>query len=212
MGFLKSIGSALGLNSGGTPQYQQYNMDQAIKTQNFGVLSDLGNMSLKRNPDGSYSKVYTSSANDQARNNIMSNILAQMGDVSGADKFYSDASKRINQEFADQRTALDENLINRGIQVGNSQYTDAMGDLADKQNQALNELATQSIFKGQELDNNRATLANILASGRDINALAGMGGTNNAYDNYITQANAQQTAQAAGNLERGDRLLGFLGF
>lgn len=212
MGFLKSLGSALGLNDSGTPQYQQYDMDKAIKTQNFGVLSDLGNMSLQKNPDGSYSKVYTSSANDQARNNIMSNILAQMGDVSGADQFYSDASKRINQEFADQRTALDENLINRGIQVGNSQYTDAMGDLADKQNQALNELATQSIFKGQELDNNRATLANILASGRDINSLASMGGTNNAYDNYITQANAQQTAQAAGNLERGDRFLGFLGF
>jgi hypothetical protein len=135
-----------------------------------------------------------------------------MGDTTGADMFYKDASKRVNDEFDRQRSSLDENLINRGIGVGTKQYTTSMGDLADKQNQNLNELATESVMKGQELDANRINNANALASGRDIGLLANIaaGGKNNLYSDQITQANAQASAKASANATQANNLIGTL--
>lgn len=204
---VKSVGGALGLNSSGTPQYQKYDIDAAMRTNNIGVLSDLGDIGLQKQPDGTYARTFTSSANDVQRNNLMADILGNMGDTTGSDKFYGDAAKRINKEFADQRAIADENLINRGIAVGTKQYNDVMGDLADKQNQNLNELATSAIFKGQDLDANRINQANALSAGRDIGLLAGLGQQTNNYENWLAQSNNQQTAKAAGNLAQGQRLL-----
>lgn len=211
-GLIKDVGSALGLNDSGTPQYTSYDIDKAMKTNNVGVVSDLGNIGIKQNPDGSYSRTFTSSAGDVQRNNLMAEILGNMGDTSGADQFYNNAAARINEEFADSRARADENLINRGIAVGSEQYNDVMNDLTDQQNQNLNELATTAIFKGQELDTNRINMANALASGRDIGLLAQLGLQTNMYENALTQDNAQRTADAAGHTERGNRFLSWIGF
>lgn len=211
-GVVKSVGSALGLNKKATPQYETYNTDTAVKTGNIGVSGDLGNIGLRKNSDGTWSRTISLSGGDQQRNNLMADILGGMGDTSGADQFYRDASTRINKEFADQRAAADENLINRGIAVGNEQYNDVMGDITDRQNQNLNELATQAIFKGEDLDTAKVNRANALSAGRDVGLLAGLGLQNDNYSDYMTQSNAQKSAKAAGYKERGNSLLGFLGF
>lgn len=211
-GVVKSVGSALGLNKKATPQYETYNTDTAVKTGNIGVAGDLGNIGLRKNSDGTWSRTISLSGGDQQRNNLMADILGGMGDTSGADQFYRDASARINKEFADQRAAADENLINRGIAVGNEQYNDVMGDITDRQNQNLNELATQAIFKGEDLDASKVNRANALSAGRDVGLLAGLGLQNDNYSDYMTQSNAQKSAKAAGYKERGNSLLGFLGF
>lgn len=210
---MSGIGDMFGLNGSATPQYEKYNINTAMKTQNPGVKSDLGGTKMVQNPDGSFTTEFTSSANDKSRNNIMADILGQMGDTSGADMFYRDASKRLNKEFADERSAVDENLINRGIAVGNKQYTDTMGDLSDRHAQNMNELATSSIFKGQDLDSNRINNANALAGGRDIGQLASMAalGQNSAYNDYMTQSNAQSSANAAANASKRNNLFGLVG-
>lgn len=211
-GAVKSVGSALGLNNKATPNYETYNMDTAVKTGNIGVAGNLGSMGLRKNSDGTWSRTISLSDGDRQRNNLMADILSGMGETSGADQFYRDASTRINKEYADQKAAADENLINRGIAVGNEQYNDVMGDITDRQNQNLNELATQAIFKGEELDTNKVNRANALSAGRDVGLLAGLGLQNDNYSDYMTQSNAQKSAKAAGYKERGNSLLGFLGF
>lgn len=51
MGFLKKVTSSI--FGGGTPKYNQ---DQSALTQQYGVISDLGNLNLVKNADGTYSK------------------------------------------------------------------------------------------------------------------------------------------------------------
>lgn len=198
-GIVNAVGSLVGA---GTPNYQNYDIDKAVKTQNYGVNSDLGNLSFVKNPDGSYSKKYTSSDNDNLRNQNISKILSDLGSVSGADKFYQNASNKLNQDFANQKSALDENLINRGIGVGNSQYLNTMAKLQNSHNQALSDLASDSIFKGQALDSSRIANANALSSARDIGTLASLGSQNNYYDNNLTQNNAIASANAASKLNK----------
>ena len=209
MGFLKSIGNALGVGTGlksNDPKLQQYDIDTAMRTGNVGVISDLGNIGLVKNPDGTYSRTFESSAGDVQRNNLMSQILSGMGDTSGADTWYDNAATRLNDQFAKQRASVDENLINRGIAVGSSQYNDVMGDLVDTQNQNLADLASNAVFKGQELDTNRINQANQLSSGRDIGLLAQMGLQNNVYNDYMSQDNARRMAKSGANASQANNL------
>jgi hypothetical protein len=212
-GAANSVGGVLGFNQSNSPKYEKYNMDTAMKTGNPGVNSILGSSSMIKNPDGSYSMQYNASDNDTQRTNLMKNILSGMGDTTGAEQFYNNAAARANKEYSDQRRNLDENLTNRGIAVGNKQYSESMGNLADKQNQALGELATNSIFKGQDYDSNLINQANALAQGRDIGQLASIGSSlkNDNYADYLTQSNAAASAKAAANSKQGTGLLGTIG-
>ena len=179
MGFLKKVSNFAFGSSG-----PKYNQDASALTQQYGVISDLGNMNLVKNADGTYSKKYTSSEIDTARN-----ALAQQGlgavtlDPQAQEQAYYDrATRLLNDAYNRQYQNTDEALINRGIQTGTKQYNQVMGDLQNNQLGALSDLANQAIFAGQDYTGGQIGNINALTSGRDIYALSGMGGSNNAYD------------------------------
>lgn len=182
MGFLKSI---LG---GGSPKYSQ---DQSALTQQYGVISDLGNVNLVKNADGTYSKKYTSSEIDNMRNSLAREGLGAVTlDPQREEQAYYDrATRLLNDAYNRQYQNTDEALINRGIQTGTKQYNQVMGDLQNKQLGALSDLANQAIFAGQGYTSGQIGNINALTGGRDVYALPSMGGSNSSYDNLY---NAQQ--------------------
>lgn len=185
MGFLKKVSNTLFGSSG-----PKYNQDAGAMTSQYGVQSDLGNMSIVKNADGTYSKKYESSANDVARNNLISQGLSglSLDPTATQDAYYNQATRLLNNQFDREKTSTDTNLINRGIQVGSDQYNRVMGDLQDRQNGTLQDIANQAVYMGQQNLGQQIGNINSLGAGRDIFALSGMGGTNDAYnDKYQSQ-------------------------
>ena len=180
MGFLKKVSNTLFGSSG--PKYSQ---DAGAMTSQYGVQSDLGNMSIVKNSDGTYSKKYDSSANDIARNNLISQGLSglSLDPTATQDAYYNQATRLLNNQFDREKTSTDTNLINRGIQVGSDQYNRVMGDLSDRQNGTLQDIANQAVYMGQQNLGQQIGNINSIGAGRDIFALSGMGGGNSAYDN-----------------------------
>lgn len=199
MGFLKKI---LG---GGSPKYNQ---DQSALSQQYGVISDLGNMNLVKNADGTYSKKYTSSDIDVTRNELAKQGLGAvtLDPQSQEQAYYDRATRLLNDAYDRQYKNTDEALINRGIQTGTKQYNQVMGDLQNNQLGALSDLANQAVFAGQNYTSGQIGNVNSLTGGRDVYALSGMGGNNNAYDNaynarqygYNTQQNGINNLLSAG--------------
>jgi len=189
------------MGGGGKETTPVYDMDRAMKTQNVGVASSLGNMSLRKNADGSYSRVFEDSEADTKRNNLINQGLGALSldPTEAEDAYYNSAARLLTPQFDRQRDRLDESLINRGIGVGNSQYTTAMGDLEDSQNTTLKNLADEAVFQGQNLIGTKVGNINSLSGGRDIGLLAGMGSTNNAYDNYYQSLVQRANEKAAGS-------------
>lgn len=195
MGFLKKVSNFAFGSSG-----PKYNMDKSAMTSQYGVQSDLGNMSVVKNADGTYSKNYQSNANDQARNNLISQGLGTLGKgfesysldpTEASQAYYDQATRLLNNQFDQQRRTADTNLINRGIQTGTDQYNRVMGDLQDRQNATLNDIANQSVYLGQQnlgqqISNLGGQIGNInsLGAGRDVYGVAGLGGQNDSYNDY----------------------------
>ena len=200
MGFLKKAvtgyatgGLSLGLDAlkkaGG--KAPGYNQDAAALTGQYGVKSDLGNMSIVKNADGTYSKKYKSSENDVTRNKLISQGLSglSLDPTQTQQAYYDQATRLLNNQFDRERTSADTNLINRGIQVGSEQYNQVMGDLQDRQNGTLQDIANQAVYMGDNNIGQKIGNINSLSGGRDVMALSGMGGNNSAYDSAY---NAQQ--------------------
>lgn len=216
MGFLKKATSTLFGSSG--PKYSQ---DKGAMTSQYGVQSDLGSMNLIKNADGTYSKKYTSSENDIARNNLISQGLGglTLDPTQTQQAYYDQATRLLNNQFDQQRRTADTNLINRGIQTGTEQYNQVMGDLQDRQNATLQDIANQAVYIGDQNIGQKIGNINSLGAGRDIFAVAGMGGSNDAYnDKYQSQvyndamrnernANMLSTAGALAGLAFSDRRL-----
>ncbi len=179
MGFLKKVSSFAFGSSG--PKYSQ---DKSALTQQYGVISDLGNMNLVRNADGTYSKKYTSSEIDQARNALAKQGLGAvtLDPQAQQQAYYDRATRLLNDAYNRQYQNTDEALINRGIQTGTKQYNQVMGDLQNNQLGALSDIANQAIFAGQDYTSGQIGNVNALTGARDIYALSGMGGSNDAYD------------------------------
>ena len=183
MGFLKKVSNTLFGSSG-----SKYNQDKSALTQEYGVQSPLGKLELVKNADGTYSKKYSSNANDKLRNSLINQQLKDLtldsyepsgsqytfgsllndpsagynavqlyGNINqetadnAAQSYYDQATRLLNNQFDRDRKTMDTNLINRGIQTGTEQYNQVMGDLADRQNATLNDIANQSVFQGQNL-------------------------------------------------------------
>lgn len=179
MGFLKSVSKTLFGSSG--PKYSQ---DKSALTQQYGVISDLGNVNLVKNADGTYSKKYTLSDIDKTRNAL---ALSGLGDVTlnpeaETQAYYDRATRLLNEDYGRQIRNADEALINRGIQTGTKQYNDVMSQIQDRQLGALSDLANQAIFAGQNYTGGQIGNINALTGGRDVYALSGMGGSNDSYD------------------------------
>ncbi len=62
---------------------------------------------------------------------------------------YQSAVDKITPQYQQLRTDLETSLANKGISVGSEAYQRAMNDLQQKQNEALNQAAYQSIAAGQ---------------------------------------------------------------
>ena len=179
MGFLKKVSNFAFGSSG-----PKYNQDASALTQQYGVISDLGNMNLVKNADGTYSKKYTSSEIDNLRNSLAKQGLGAVTlDPQAQEQAYYDrATRLLNDAYDRQYQNTDEALINRGIQTGTKQYNQVMGDLQNKQLGALSDLAADAIFAGQDYTGGQIGNINALTSGRDVYALSGMGGGNSSYD------------------------------
>lgn len=179
MGFLKKAASFAFGSSG--PKYSQ---DASALTQQYGVISDLGNVDLVKNADGTYSKKYTSSEIDKARNALAQQGLGNINlDTQAQEQAYYDRVTRLlNEDYDRQLRNADEALINRGIQTGTKQYNDVMSQVQNRQLGALSDLANQAVFAGQDYTGSQIGNINALTSGRDVYALSGMGGSNNSYD------------------------------
>ena len=147
MGFLKKVSNFAFGSSG-----PKYNQDSSALTQQYGVISDLGNMNLVKNADGTYSKKYTSSEIDNLRNSLAKQGLGAVTlDPKAQEQAYYDrATRLLNDAYNRQYQNTDEALINRGIQTGTKQYNQVMGDLQNKQLGALSDLAADDIFTGQD--------------------------------------------------------------
>lgn len=181
MGFLNSVSKAL---FGSAPKYDA---DQSAMTKEYGVLSDLGNMNIVKNADGTYSKNYTSSAIDNSRNQLAQQGLGAVALDPQAQQqaYYDRATRLLNDQYDRQLANTDEALINRGIQTGTKQYNQVMGDVQNNQLGALSDIANQAVFAGQDYTGNQINQVNALTGGRDINTLMGLGGQNGSYDrNY----------------------------
>lgn len=199
MGFLKKV-SDFAFGSSGP----KYDMNQSILSSNFGVQSDLGNMSLKKQADGSYAKVYESSDIDKQRNALASQGLGALSlDPSAVQQaYYNQATSLLTPRFEQQQKATDEALINRGIQTGTEQYNRVMGNLNQDQQQTLQNIANQAVYQGYDTLGSQIGNINALTSGRDIYALSGMGGTNDAYNDMYSakQYNQERRDQRNQNI------------
>ena len=204
MGFLSKASKAVFGSSNGP----KYNMDQASKIGQYGVQSSIGNMSVVKNKDGTYSKKYDTTQGDQYRNNLINQGLGSMSldPTAVQDAYYNQATRLLNNQFDRERTSADTNLINRGIQVGTDQYNQVMGDLQDRQNATLQDIANQSIYMGDQNIGQKIGNINSLGAGRDVYGVAALGGNNQAYENaynaaqynYQNQANKNQQLLNAG--------------
>lgn len=185
MSFLKKVSNFAFGSSG--PKYSQ---DKAAMTSQYGVQSSIGNMSVVKNKDGTYSKKYDTTQGDQYRNNLINQGLGSMSldPTAVQDAYYNQATRLLNNQFDRERTSADTNLINRGIQVGTDQYNQVMGDLQDRQNATLQDIANQSIYMGDQNIGQKIGNINSLGAGRDVYGVAALGGTNDAYnDKYQSE-------------------------
>lgn len=175
MGFLSKASNFL---FGGTGK--PYDVNAAL-AQRQNTSSDLGNIVWKGN-----TRVFQSSDNDKLRNNLINEGLSSMSldPTNVQDAYYNQATRLLNNQFDKERQSTDTALINRGIQTGTDQYNQVMGDLMDRQNGKLQDIANQAIYMGDQNIGQKVSNYNSLAGGRDINTLLNMdSGSNSAYDN-----------------------------
>lgn len=121
------------------------------------------------NEYSNYLKNYDTSNVDTTLSNLTNwastestNNLSNMGDytfnVDGSDEarqraenaIYSSMLEKMTPQFDRQREDMATMLQNQGIPVGSEAYARAMGDLEEKQNDALTQASYQSVLGGQD--------------------------------------------------------------
>lgn len=153
----------------------------------------------------SYLKSYDTSNVDNTLSNLTQNAynqsqqLGNMGDytfsVDGSDEarqrtqeaLYNSAVDRLTPQFERQTSDMATRLQNQGIPVGSDAYNRAMGDLEEKQNDALRQAAYGAILAGNDEFSQ--------SLGDEINA-GGFG--NQAQQAYINQLLSQLQGSASG--------------
>ena len=122
-----------------------------------------------------------------------SNNLNNMGDytfnvnASDENSIYNAMVDKMTPQFDRQRENMATMLQNQGIPVGSEAYSRAMGDLEEKQNDALTQAAYQSVLGGQD--------AFTQSLGDEVTA-GGFGNT--AQQTYIQQLLSALTGSASG--------------
>ena len=175
-------------------------------------MGDLGSASVKQNADGTWSKVFNQGANDITRTNLQSSMLGGISadPTAAQDAYYNSQMRMVEPTYQQAQSDLDENLINRGIQVGGSQYNTAMTNLLNAQNTARQNAADQALSAGQAYTGQQISNVNQLGAGRDVNTIASLMGENTAYSNKIA-ADSQRAAEAESyKAARNKKLMGGL--
>ena len=112
-----------------------------------------------------------------------------------ADRFFTQATGRLNPQFDRAETALRTQLINTGIPEGSDAYNREMNLFTQRKSDALSDLATDAIFKGQRLGTN--ILGDVLAGrGQQLGEIGA------SYD-VARGARQQQLADEASRYEMG---------
>ena len=110
--------------------YDTSNYDNTLKNMTGQALSKSQNLSSM--PEYQFSVNGSDEARQRAENAV-----------------YQSAVDKITPQYQQLRTDLETSLANKGISVGSEAYQRAMNDLQQKQNEALNQAAYQSIAAGQ---------------------------------------------------------------
>jgi len=141
----KAVNSIFGSGSTGNlsyeTQYQNYlknydtfNYDQSVKNMDTAALNMSQNLSSL--PDYQFSV----DGSDEARQ-------------SAENATYQSYVDKLTPQFEQQKADMENSLLNRGLSVGSEAYQRVMNDLTEKQNEALNQAAYQSVSAGQDAFN-----------------------------------------------------------
>ena len=115
---------------------------------------------------------------------------------------YSAYMDRLNPQFERQTSDLESSLINKGLSVGSEAYQRAMNDLQDRQNEATNQAAYQSVLAGQNAY--AQDLQNQIAAGNFGNTAV------NNYYNALLNANQGQNDYLNAQLAANDARTGYI--
>lgn len=137
----KSIGRVFGSGSVKTYGYENNYMNYLKNYDTLNYDTTLGNMTnqalnmsrgLNTLPAYQFSADYSDAARQRAE-----------------DATYQAYVDKLTPQYRQQMSDLQSSLINQGIPVGSEAYLRAMGNLQDRQNEALNQAAYQSVLNGQ---------------------------------------------------------------
>lgn len=115
---------------------------------------------------------------------------------------YSAYMDRLNPQFERQTSDLESSLINKGLSVGSEAYQRAMNDLQDRQNEATNQAAYQSVLAGQNAY--AQDLQNQIAAGNFGNTAV------NSYYDALLNANRGQNDYLNAQLAANDARTGYI--
>jgi len=111
------------------------NLDTSNVDRSYDLMAQQGYnlaQSLASRPDYTYSVDVSDAARQRAENAT-----------------YQAYVDKLTPQFQRQTSDLETRLANQGLSVGSEAYQRAMGDLRDKQNEAYNNAAYQSVLNGQ---------------------------------------------------------------
>lgn len=210
-GMIEKGADILGVgNSANHITTQKYDM----KKGNLGVdMGSLGSAGVKQNADGTWSKVFNQGANDVTRNNLQTGMLSgiESNPTDAQDAYYNSQMRMVEPQFQKAQSDLDENLINRGIQVGGNQYSTAMQNLLNSQNTTRQNAADSAMMSGQNYTGQQIQNVNQLGAGRDVNTIASLLGENTAYNNKNAADSARNAEGEAYKNQRSNNIMGFFG-
>jgi len=219
-----AIGSSLGgaLAGGGGESVPTFNQGDFLNSQiqagTFGVDSPLGQINIKRGPSGEIIRSFEQSGADETRNRLIGQGLAGLDfDPSSAeDAFFNRQTRLLTPQFERAQERQEENLLNRGLQLGSEQFGQAQEDLRNQQSGILSDIANQAVFAGQGLLGSQIGNINQLGAGRDINTLSNIGSNigSTGLQSGFTQQLADQQARALEKAQAGstqNQLLGSIG-
>lgn len=129
---------------------------------------------------------------------------------------YQSYLDKLTPQFERQTSDLDSMLLNKGLGVGTEAYERAMGDLQDRQNDALNQAAYASVLNGQNAYsqslNDQIAAGNFGNTARNnyYNAQLNANSANTAYQNALMNANSALTDYNNANMSANDARVGLI--
>ena len=163
-----------------TPQQTLNDQKKAAKLKQqfalFGVDSPFGSTGVVEQPDGTFQRQFDESAQDVQRGQLIGQGLSglNLDPTRQEDAFFDRATRKLLPQFEESREALQERLINQGLDPSSEQSERRTRLLEEQQQGTLSDLANQSVFAGQDFTGGQISNINQLGAGRDIFSLASL--------------------------------------